>query len=263
MLAAVERFGLDDAVQRFDGMFAFALWDRRERALTLVRDRLGIKPLYYGHVGSDFVFGSELKALKEHPDWDADIDRDALCLYFRHNYIPAPYTVYSGIRKLEPGHMLTVREDGVGHDRQYWSAAAVWAQGLAKPFSGSENEAEEQLDALLGHAVKRHMIADVPLGAFLSGGIDSSTVAAFMQTQSMAKVKTFSIGFPDQAYDEAPAAARVAAHLGTEHTQLYADVLSVATDSSACDGLPVRGRRRRAVSWLHPLFLCPTMLELP
>jgi asparagine synthase (glutamine-hydrolysing) len=217
MLAAIEQWGLPAAVGRFIGMFAFALWDAKERTLSLVRDRLGIKPLYYGRAGRDFVFGSELKALRAHPDFDGAIDRAALTLYFRHNYIPAPHSIHGNARKLPPGHILILAPDQEPVLTQYWSAAEVYARGAAKPFAGSEDESLETLSALLTDAVGLRMLSDVPLGAFLSGGIDSSLVVALMQAQSTRPVKTFSIGFAEERYNEAPHARAVAAHLGTDH----------------------------------------------
>jgi asparagine synthase (glutamine-hydrolysing) len=226
MLGAIREWGLEAAVKKFVGMFAFALWDRRERALHLVRDRLGIKPLYYGSAGKVFIFGSELKALRAHPDFVPAINRDALALLMRHNYIPQPYSIYQGIFKLAPGCLLTIKtRDSVppAHARPvpYWSAKEVAESGAANPFLGSAQEATEQLDALLRDAVRLRMIADVPLGAFLSGGVDSSAVVALMQAQSNRPVKTFTIGFHEEGYNEAPHAKAVAAHLGTEHTELY------------------------------------------
>ena len=224
MLAAIETWGLEAAVKRFVGMFAFALWDRRERRLHLVRDRLGIKPLYYGWVGGCFLFGSELKALKAFPGFDRPIDRGALALLMRHNYVPAPHSIYQGIYKLLPGHVLTVAGDGRKRSPEisaWWSAREVAETGVANPFSGSMEEAVERLDGLLREAVGIRMVADVPLGAFLSGGYDSSTVVALMQAQSARPVKTFSIGFHEEGYNEARHAKAVAAHLGTEHTELY------------------------------------------
>ncbi len=221
MLAAIGHWGLIPALERFVGMFAFALWDRKTRALHLVRDRLGIKPLYYGRAGRDFLFGSELKALRAHPGFCGEVDRDALCLYFRHNYIPAPHAIYRGVNKLEPGCLLTLRP---GQDEpeitRWWSARAVWERGDAHPFAGTESEALDELERLLGGAVAMRMLADVPLGAFLSGGIDSSTVVALMQRVSARPVKTFSIGFGERGFNEAPYARGVANYLGTDHTEL-------------------------------------------
>jgi len=221
MLAAIEAWGLEAAVKRFVGMFALALWDRQERVLHLVRDRLGIKPLYYGWMGNTLLFGSELKALRAHPAFRPEIDRDVLTLLLRHNYIPAPYSIYKGIRKLPPGTILTLRGTGEAEPVPYWSVRDAAAAGLADPFSGSEAEAADGLDALLREAVGMRMVADVPLGAFLSGGVDSSAVVALMQAQSSRPVQTFSIGFRESGYDEAPFAREVARHLGTDHTELY------------------------------------------
>jgi asparagine synthase (glutamine-hydrolysing) len=221
MLASFSQWGVDAAVSRFNGMFAFAVWDRHDRILHLSRDRLGEKPLYYGWIGETFVFGSELKALKAHPHFQAEINRDALALFVRHNYIPAPYSIYKGIYKLPPATILTWKGEGEPTILPYWSAKEVAEKGIANPFAGSESEATAKLDALLREAVALRMIADVPLGAFLSGGIDSSTVVALMQAQSSQPVKTFSIGFYEDAYNEAEYAKAVAQHLGTDHTELY------------------------------------------
>ena len=222
MLASFSEWGLEPAVKRFNGMFAFALWDTQERVLHLGRDRLGEKPLYYGWMGKTFLFASELKALKAHPQFKSEIDRDALKLYLWHLYIPAPYSIYQGIYKLPPGCLLTVRSsEPVSEPVPYWSAKSTAESGIAHPFIGSEAEAVAQLDALLRDAVSLRMVADVPLGAFLSGGIDSSTVVALMQSVSSRPVKTFSIGVDDQSYNEAQYAKAVAQHLGTDHTELY------------------------------------------
>jgi asparagine synthase (glutamine-hydrolysing) len=223
LLGAVEAWGVHDAVRRFVGMFAFALWDRHERRLHLVRDRLGIKPLFYGWAGHTLLFGSELKALRAHPAFRDEVDPGALALFMRHACVPAPYSIYRGIRKLRPGTILTLRSPGddPGEPVPYWSALEVARAGAAEPFSGTPAEAVERLDALLREAVSLRMIADVPLGAFLSGGVDSSTVVALMQAQSARPVRTFSIGFRESGYDEAGHAAQVARHLGTDHTELY------------------------------------------
>lgn len=222
MLEAFAEWGVESAVKRFIGMFAFALWDREEHRLYLVRDRLGIKPLYYGWSGKTFLFGSELKTLRAHPAFQNDIDRGALMLFMRHNYIPAPYSIYQGVHKLLPGTILSMdATSGAPSITPYWSAHDVTEQGAADPFTGTVEEAIEQLDALLRDAIDLRMIADVPLGAFLSGGIDSSTVVALMQAQSSIPVKTFTIGFHEETYNEARHAKAVAEHLGTEHTELY------------------------------------------
>ena len=224
MLAAFENWGLASSVERFIGMFAFALWDRQERCLSLVRDRLGEKPLYYGWQGNTFLFASELKALRAYPGFHANIDRDAVALLMRYAYIPTPYSIYKGIKKLVPGTILTITRDKPGHYPQpvpYWSLKQVVEASLAAPYTGSDEETIIHLDDLLSNVIKHQMISDVPLGAFLSGGIDSSTIVAIMQAQSSIPVKTFSIGFYEQAYNEAQYAREVAGYLGTEHTELY------------------------------------------
>jgi len=222
----IETFGVENAVLNSVGMFAFALWDNLERKLTLARDRLGEKPLYYGWQGLEgnafFLFGSELKALRAHPEFSADIDRDALSLYMRHNNVPSPYTIYKGICKLPPGCILTLTKDNSEPKiKQYWSAAHVAMVGVAQPFPGSATDAVDELDKLLQRSISQQMLADVPLGAFLSGGIDSSTIVSLMQAQSSQPVKTFSIGFTESGYDEAIYAKDIAKHLSTDHTELY------------------------------------------
>ena len=218
MLACIEAWGLERAVERFIGMFAFALWDRTDRKLTLVRDRLGVKPLYYAHTATSFQFASELKALNV----DRTIDHSAVALYARYGYVPAPYSIYRAARKLPPGSMLTLFADGRIDVRAYWNAARV-AERVER-FRGSEDEAIEQLDALLADAIRLRMIADVPLGLFLSGGVDSSVVAAHMQRAQQAPISTFTIGFEDARFDEAPHAAAIAKHLGTDHHEHYVRV---------------------------------------
>lgn len=226
LLAGLDVWGIRGTVERAIGMFALAVWDRQERTLTLCRDRLGEKPLYYGWQGQGrnavFLFGSELSALRAHPAFEAGIDRGALCLQLRHNYIPAPYSIYQGIAKLMPGSLLTVSlRAPEPRIVSYWSGAAVAGAGVAGSMQAGPEEAVEHLDRLLRDAVSRQMMADVPLGAFLSGGIDSSTVVALMQAQSPRPVKTFTIGFHEKGYNEAEHAKAVAAHLGTDHTELY------------------------------------------
>lgn len=240
LLQALSVWGVEKALQSVSGMFAFALWDRTERALYLARDRAGEKPLYFAWAGRTFLFGSELKALRSHPSWRGDIDRDALALYFRHNYIPAPYSIFLNCYKLLPGTVLRVPaeeawcrpwESGAearppltrnGYEyRTYWSALEVAESGLCDPFGGSPKEAVDELERLLRRAVRQQMVADVPLGAFLSGGIDSSAIVALMQAQSERPIQTFTIGFHESDFDEAKYARAVARHLGTEHTELY------------------------------------------
>jgi asparagine synthase (glutamine-hydrolysing) len=222
MLTSFCQWGLQSAIQKFNGMFAFALWDRQEGVLHLGRDRLGEKPLYYGWLGQTLVFGSELKALAAHPQFQPEIDRDALTSFLRLKYIPAPYSIYKGIYKLLPGTTLSWQGEA-DHPlpQSYWSIKAVAEFGIAEPFIGSEQDAITLLDSLLRDAVGLRMAADVPLGAFLSGGIDSSTVVALMQAQSSQAIKTFTIGFQEDNYNEAQYAKAVAQHLGTAHTELY------------------------------------------
>ena len=187
--------GIEATLKRMIGMFAIALWDRRDRTLTLIRDRLGIKPLYWAKFGKLFLFGSELKALRAHPGWTAQIDRNAVAAFMRHNYIPAPHTIYQGVHKLEPGTILTLPWQGEPQISRFWNARTIAHDGALSPLDGSDAELTEQLETLLQDAVARRMIADVPLGAFLSGGVDSSTVVALMQQAGLGKVRTFSIGF--------------------------------------------------------------------
>ena len=229
LLAAIEYWGLEEALQAATGMFAFALWDREDRTLCLARDRMGEKPLYYGWQNGVFLFGSELKALAAHPAFEGDVDRDALTLLLRHGYIASPWSIYKGVRKLPAGTYLKVaagasteqRTGEVPEPRRYWSLRDVVAAGRAQPFEGAPEDAVDALHDLLLRAVRGQMAADVPLGAFLSGGIDSSTVVALMQAQSERPVRTFTIGFDESEYNEAEHAKAVAGHLGTEHTELY------------------------------------------
>jgi len=236
LLEAAGCWGVDEAARRANGMFAFALWDREKKLLHLGRDRLGEKPLYYAWMGRHFLFGSELKALKAHPAFQAPIDSGVLALYMRHNYVPAPYCIFKGVAKLPPGCLLTVSPERPGETtppRAYWSARQACQSGAAVPFSGAAQEALARLEELLLEAVEMRMVADVPLGAFLSGGIDSSIIVALMQARSTRPVKTFSIGFSEDAYNEAPFAKKVAAHLGTQHTELY------VTPQEALDVVPL------------------------
>ena len=214
-------WGVRATVERLIGMFAFAAWDRSERKLTLVRDRLGIKPLYVGRVHGNLVFASELTPLKTAPGWQGNIDREALAAFLRYGYVPAPLSIYRGIRKLAPGTLLACDASGKTSEETFWSLENVAEHGRAAPLDVSDAEAIASLQSLLSDSVRRRMVADVPLGMFLSGGIDSSTVAALMQAESAKPVRTFSIGFREKAYDEAVHAKQVAAHLGTEHTELY------------------------------------------
>jgi asparagine synthase (glutamine-hydrolysing) len=224
LLAGIDSWGLEETLKRSVGMFALAIWDRKERSLTLARDRMGEKPLYYGWQRGVFLFGSEIKAIKAHPAFAGEVDRGAIALQMRHSYIPAPYSIYHGIRKLPPGHCIKITtsdESAQNAPRPYWSFPQAVECSRYDPFTGTDTEAVDTLDGLLRSAVAQQMNADVPLGAFLSGGIDSSTIVALMQSQSSRPVKTFTIGFKEAGYDEAVHAKAVAQHLGTEHTELY------------------------------------------
>jgi asparagine synthase (glutamine-hydrolysing) len=220
LLEAVAAWGLERAVGRCVGMFAFALWDRQTRELWLVRDRFGKKPLYWTLQGKRLLFGSELRALRAHPDFKPEIDRDALAGFMRRGYFLQPRTIYGGVQQLEPGQMLLVGPEGKPQLRSYWSLATAIEQARRQPFTGSAGEAVDRLAQVLGEAVSRRMVADVPVGGFLSGGYDSSTVVALMQAHATSKVRTFSIGFLEADYDEAGSAGKVARHLGTDHTEL-------------------------------------------
>lgn len=222
ILAAFERWGIADATRRLRGMFAMAVWDAELRALSLIRDRLGKKPLFVHSRPGLVTFGSELKALVAGPAFDRELDRQALSEYLRYLYVPAPRTIYRHATKLMPGHILTIRNPSqpVPESVPYWSVADVSARGLADPFTGSDDEGVEEFDRLLTDAVRMRMEADVPLGALLSGGIDSSAVVAILQQHSPRPVKTFSIAFDAAEHNEAHHAASVAAHLGTDHTEV-------------------------------------------
>lgn len=221
LLAAIEQWGIEETLCRSVGMFAIALWDRHERVLTLARDRIGEKPLYYGWQGEAFLFGSELKAIKAHPAFKPVINRGALALLLRHNYIPAPHSIYEGIHKLPAGTFLQTSLDRLEAEVvPYWSLAEVAESGMSSPFSGSDADALDSLETHLSSAVRGQMMADVPFGALLSGGIDSTVIAALMQATSTKPVRTFTIGFDEFEYDEARHARAVATHLGTDHTEL-------------------------------------------
>ncbi|NOY69105.1 MAG: asparagine synthase (glutamine-hydrolyzing) [Deltaproteobacteria bacterium] len=231
LLFAVSKWGLKKALAKCNGMFALALWDKKERVLSFARDRMGKKPLYYGRAGNDLVFASELSALCAHPGFTREIDRSALALFLRYSYVPAPFSIYAGVYKLMPGTVLEVSFDDIdkrtGVDAlnrradPFWSARGIAEKGVQMPFDGSMEEAEQALHDLLYDAVGSRMISDVPLGALLSGGIDSSTVVSMMQAQSPRPIKTFTIGFSNPTMNEANHAAAVARHLGTDHTELY------------------------------------------
>lgn len=232
LLTAIEAWGIEATLERMVGMFAIALWDRERHELTLARDRLGEKPLYYGWQDGVFLFGSELKALTAFPAWRSEVDRGALALYLRYGYVPTPHTIWHGVFKLPPGSYLRVTRESLTAALPaptfYWRAAEI----ASRPVDDRLDEAAavSGLDARLRQAIAGQMIADVPLGAFLSGGVDSSTIVALMQAQSSRPVRTFTIGFDEDDYDEARHAKAVSAHLGTEHTELYlgaADVMAV------------------------------------
>lgn len=235
ILAAFERWGIEQSVQRFIGMFAIAVWDTERRALTLIRDRLGIKPMFVYHHAGIVTFGSELKALLAGPEFDRAVDTAALTTYLRYLYVPAPQSIFRHVIKLPPGHILTITDPvaALPASREFWSATRVAQQGVGSQFAGGDEDAVAELDTLLTDAVRLRMQADVPLGALLSGGIDSSTVVALMQASADRPVKTFTIGFDQEEFDEAAHARAIAAHLGTDHTELRltgADALAVIPD---------------------------------
>lgn len=221
ILEACEAWGVEATAKRLIGMFAFAWWDAGERRLWMARDRLGIKPLYWTKAEDVVLFGSQPKSFFPHPAWRPVLDRDALSAYFQFAYLPSERSIYRDVRQVSPGSIVAIDAAGTVRESAFWSAVEVARAGVENRFDGSFEEATEALDALLRDAVKRRMIADVPLGAFLSGGVDSSTIVALMQAQSAQPVKTFSIGFEEAAYDEAPFAKAVASHLNTEHHELY------------------------------------------
>ncbi|CCD83602.1 putative Asparagine synthetase asnB [Bradyrhizobium sp. ORS 285] len=226
LLAAIRQWSVAPALQRLIGMFAFALWDAETRQLILARDRFGEKPLFYGWSGADLVFGSELKALAAHPDWAPSLDRAALTAFMRYSYVPAPATIWSGVRKLPQASFVSFAADAAPGSapapQAYWSLRNRVVEAQSHRI-GNETEAIARLEQLLSVAVKRQCLSDVPLGAFLSGGVDSSTIVALMQAQTSQPVRTFSIGFSEGGYNEAEDARRVAQHLGTDHTELYVD----------------------------------------
>lgn len=237
-LAAIEVWGIKNALERFVGMFAFGLWDKSERILYLARDRIGEKPLYYGRIGRSVAFASELKAFHQIKSWAAEVDRSALSLYLRHNYVPAPYSIYKGVKKLTPGTILALElrdTQIIERGEEYWSAKDVVRQAVYDRADCDRGSCVDALDALLRNIVRQKMLSDVPLGAFLSGGVDSSTVVAIMQEVSSEPVKTFTIGFREREFNEAVYARKIAEHLGTDHTELYvsgADARAVIPDLS-------------------------------
>ncbi|MGZ9707296.1 asparagine synthase (glutamine-hydrolyzing) [Pseudomonas sp. GNP013] len=236
LLACFEQWGVEKTLQATVGMFAIALWDTQERQLILARDRLGEKPLYWGWHNDVLLFGSELKALKVHPAFSANIDRDALALYLRHNYVPAPYSIYQGIEKLAPGHYVAI---SLGQKRAsvdlipFWSFNAAVKAGLGNPLQADSKTVVDTLETQLDQSIGMQMLADVPLGAFLSGGVDSSLIVSLMQKQSSRPVKTFTIGFSEDGFNEAEHALAVSRHLHTEHSEIYIqakDALNIIPD---------------------------------
>jgi asparagine synthase (glutamine-hydrolysing) len=273
LLAGFERWGVRGTLERAIGMFAIAVWDRSTRRLLLARDRMGEKPLYFGWSGRRFVFASELGAIRALEGFDAPVDRDVLALYLRHGFVPAPWSIHRGLYKLLPGTILEVAPDAVRRDcwpgesgpavplttdglslTRYWSLADAQRAADTAPFEGDEEEAVDQLDTLLRDAVGRQMVADVPLGAFLSGGVDSSAIVGLMQAQSARPVRTFTIGFGERGYDESAHAAAVASHLGTAHESVAltaADALAVIPEIASVYDEPFAD-----VSQLPTLLLC-------
>lgn len=224
LLAAFEEWGISKTLVRANGMFGIALWDRSERELILARDRLGEKPLYYGWADKAFLFASELKAICAYPAFRRKLDERSLALYLRFNYVPSPFSIYSGVQKLEPGTWLKIHADRAGEiagHYTYWSVEETVSAGVSERFKGSRADAVDTLEELLASAVRLRMKADVPMGAFLSGGVDSSTIVSLMQAYSSDAIRTYSIGFQEGSHDEASYARRVAAHLGTKHTEFY------------------------------------------
>lgn len=227
LLAAIDHWGLNQTLQKINGMFAFALWDKQARALHFARDRMGKKPLYIGWAGKALVFGSELKALSAHPDFKAEINPESAALYMRYGYVPAPRSIYKGVWTLPAGHRLSVTPDlAPGADiaalmEPYWNHREILEESRAHMVYRSDAEATDEFEKILSDCVRARMISDVPLGAFLSGGIDSTAVAALMRKFSNAPIRTFTIGFHEAGFDEAAWAKKIAAHLGTEHHELY------------------------------------------
>ena len=245
LVESIEAYGIEETLKHCKGMFAFSLYDNKTGELYLSRDRIGEKPLYYGFVGTSFVFASDIASIAELEWFDNEINRDVLGIYFIHGYIPAPYTIYEGINKLIPGTILKInspfnKTDGF-NIRPYWSIEETALRGQTHPFQGTREEAADELERLLKLSIKDQMVADVPVGAFLSAGIDSSTVVALMQSLAPGKVKTFTIGMTEKGYNEADAAKEIAQHLGTEHTELYIsedDALKVVPDIAHMFGEP-------------------------
>jgi len=243
LLACIDTWGLEKTIKKCSGMFAIALFDKKDNVVYLVRDRMGEKPLYYGVQEGFFLFGSELKALKQHPSFQGEIDRNSLALQLKYNYIPTPRSIYKGISKLAPGTILKVdvsskytNIEAVGSPVAFWSLKEVAINAQSNIYTGNTIEAINDLDKLLSHSVKEQMEADVPLGAFLSGGVDSSLIVSIMQSQSSSPVESFSIGFDEEGYNEAVYSKQIAQHLGTKHTDLYVsaqDAINVIPELSS------------------------------
>lgn len=233
IVEACAAWGVSAAVQRLSGMFSFALWDIASQELFLARDKIGIKPLYWGRQGDVFFFGSQMKAFAPHPCWRPELDRDAIASYVRFGYVPSPYAIYKNMAKLSPGHILRIDRTNAVRISRYWDVDQIATRGASGHSALSDEAATDALERVLRDAVKRHMVSDVPTGAFLSGGIDSSLVAAMMQAEGSDPIKTFSIGFTEDAYDEARYAKAVAHHIGSDHTEFYAtpqDAIAVIPD---------------------------------
>ncbi len=233
LIQSIKLFGINETLKKLVGMFAIALWDNHTQTLTLARDRLGEKPLYWGYINGCFIFGSELKSLQQFPNFKPEIDRNSLALFLRYNYIPAPYSIYKNVEKLKAGHYVQISK---GQSREtvipqsYWNLKSVVENGIKNPFMGTADQAVSALEFKLTEAITSQMLADVPLGAFLSGGVDSSTIVSLMQKHSDKRVSTFSIGFDEVGYNEAIFAKDVANYLGTDHNELYVsqkDILDI------------------------------------
>jgi asparagine synthase (glutamine-hydrolysing) len=237
LIEAINIWGIESTLNKVVGMFAFALWDKKQRILTLARDRMGEKPLYYGWQGNSFLFGSELKSFKAHPHFGNKINRQSIQLFLKNNCIPAPFTIYSDIKKLLPGHFLQVQysKNSKAKDytlTSYWSIYQKLYEGIDSPYTGNTHSAIDKLEDLLIQSIKQQMISDVPLGAFLSGGIDSTLIVSMMQSLSNKPINTYTIGFNDDVYNEAKQAKIIADHIGTDHTELY------ITEREALDVIP-------------------------
>ena len=221
LLEAISAYGMKKALDMTKGMFAIAVYDREKKTISLSRDRVGEKPLYYGHINGDFVFASDIDVLRPYPNWEPEIDGEAVNQYLRYGYVPTPMSIYKGIHKLNPGHIMTFEYPyNAGKDEVYYDLQAEYLNGLNNQFMGSIEDAANELENTLKSAISSQLMSDVPLGAFLSGGIDSSTVVAIMQSMVGSPVKTFTIGFEEKSFDESDAAATIAKHLGTDHTCL-------------------------------------------